>query len=53
MKEFDWEWINSKIRITLDKKEMKLLLDMHGTIGLDEYLEDLMQNIKKQIMGIE
>lgn len=53
MKEFDYQWINSKIRIILDKKEMKLILDMHGTIGIDEYLEELMQNIKNQILEIE
>ena len=53
MKEFDYEEYSSMIRITLGKKEMKLLLEMHGTIGLDSYLEELIQNIKKQILEIE
>ena len=30
------------IRIKLKKKELKLIFDMHGEIGLEEHLKDIM-----------
>lgn len=54
MKErIDWKDWNEHIRIKLNKKELKLIFDMHGEIGLEEHLKDIMQNIKTQIMEIE
>lgn len=54
MKErFDWKDCNEHIRIKLNKKELKLIFDMHGEIGLEEHLRDIMQRIKNEIMEIE
>ena len=46
----DW---NEHIRLKLNKKELKLIFDMHGENGLEEHLQDIMQNIKNEIMEIE
>lgn len=52
MNEIDWEdW--KHIRIKLNKKELKLIFDMHGEIGLEEHLKDIMQNIKNEIMELD
>lgn len=54
MKErFNWKDWNEHIRINLDKKELKLIFDMHGEIGLEEHLKDIMQNIKSEIMELD
>jgi hypothetical protein len=50
---FDWKDWNEHIRIKLNKKELKLIFDMHGEIGLEEHLHDIIQRIKNEIMEIE
>lgn len=50
---FNLEEYNEHIRIKLNKKELKLIFDMHGKIGLEEHLRDIMQKIKNEIMEIE
>lgn len=50
---FDCEDWNEHIRINLNKKELKLIFDMHGEIGLEEHLRDIMQKIKNEIMEIK
>ena len=50
---FNLEEYNEHIRIKLNKKELKLIFDMHGEIGLEEHLRDIMQKIKNEIMEIE
>ena len=50
---FNLEEYNEHIRINLNKKELKLIFDMHGEIGLEEHLHDIMQRIKNEIMEIE
>lgn len=53
MKEkLDWKDWNDHIRLELNKNELKLILDMHGEIGLEEHLQDIMQNIKNEIMKL-
>ena len=37
------------ISIKLDKKNLKLLKELHGNIGLDEFLQDLSDKIKEEI----
>lgn len=54
MKEkIDWKYLNEHIRLTLDKKELKLIFDMHGEIGLEEYLQDIMNSIKTEIKELK
>ena len=53
MNEIDWEDWKAHIRIKLKKKELKLIFDMHGEIGLEEHLKDIMQNIKNEIMELD
>ena len=50
---FNLEEYNEHIRINLNKKELKLIFDMLGEIGLEEHLQDIMQRIKNEIMEIE
>ena len=50
---FDCEDWNEHIRIKLNKKELKLIFDMHGDVGLEEHLQDIIQNIKNQIMELK
>lgn len=50
---FNLEEYYEHIRIKLNKKELKLIFDMHGEIGLEEHLHDIMQRIKNEIMEIE
>ena len=50
---FNLEEYNEHIRIKLNKKELKLIFDMHGKIGLEEHLQDIMRIIKNEIMEIK
>ena len=50
---FNLEEYNKSIISTLDKKELKLIFDMHGEIGLEEHLQDIMRIIKNEIMEIK
>lgn len=42
---------NMYINIKLDKKNLKLLKELHGTIGLDEFMQELLDKIKGELNG--
>ena len=37
------------LNISLDRKKLKLLKELHGTIGLDEFIRELSVKIKMEI----
>lgn len=39
------------LTITLGTKELKLLKELHGTIGLDEFMRELSDKIKGELNG--
>ena len=41
------------ISIKLDKKNLKLLKELHGNIGLDEFLQELSDKIKEELKEIK
>ena len=41
------------ISIKLDKKNLKLLKELHGNIGLDEFLQELSAKIKEELKEIK
>lgn len=45
--------LNTSINIILDKRNLKLLKELHGDIGMDEFIRELSDIIKTELqMGL-